>query len=221
MCSSDLWALREACHQSAEWQQLLGVLAPRNVNVNLARKQFATPKLVDTVKQVLAETRLPPHRLQLEVTEDAFAGDTVAAIRTMNMIRDLGVKLAIDDFGAGSSTFASLHQFPVNVLKLDRSLVSNIENSIGESAMIHGLVVMARNLGIDVVAEGIERSTQARVIQELGCHYAQGYFFARPMPSDKLIEHLLQNPSVAWQANGAAALASTLADRMTCLEEVE
>ena len=79
----------------------------------------------------------------------------------------------------------------------------------------------APHAGARVVAEGIERSTQARVIQELGCHYAQGYFFARPMPSDKLIEHLLQNPSVAWQANGAAALASTLADRMTCLEEVE
>lgn len=196
-------------------------MAPRNVNVNLARKQFATPKLVDTVKQVLADTKLPPNRLQLEVTEDAFAGDTVTAIKTMNMIRDLGVKLAIDDFGAGSSTFAALHQFPVNVLKLDRSLVSQIEHSVGESAMVHGLVVMARNLGIDVVAEGIERSTQARVVQELGCHFAQGYFFARPMPSDKLIEHMIQSPSVAWQANGAAALASTLAARMAFLEEID
>ncbi len=159
------WVLREGCRQCAEWKSTLGQMAPAQVSINLARKQFGDPRMLKTIAEVLNETGLEPQELQLEVTEDAFAMDVEEAVETMRSIRDLGVKLAIDDFGSGTSSFVALHRFPVDVLKVDRSLINDIEESSGEAAMLHGLVVMARNLDIKLVAEGIETSRQAALFK--------------------------------------------------------
>ncbi len=207
------WVLREGARQMADWIDRLGPAAPPTISLNLSRKQFIRSDLPEQIRGILKQTGLPAERLQLEVTEDAFASDVKAAIAAMNAIKRLGVQLAIDDFGAGCSTFASLHEFPADVLKVDRSLLSDIEQSKDTAALIHSLAVLVRNLGLTMVAEGIERASQAVVAQELGCQLAQGYFFARPMPADKLEEFLVERQSAA-SVSGAMAFESRWSPRM-------
>ena len=180
------WVIGEACRQFSKWQRELTFEAPPLVSINLARKQFADPNLVGTIKQALSQTGMHPRCLQVEITEDAFAVDMKAAVRTMNSIKEQGINLAIDDFGSGTSSFVALHQFPVDVLKVDRSLIKNIEHSSGEAALLHALVVMARNLGMGLVAEGIESASQMLAVQQLGCEYMQGFYYAKPMSSKDL-----------------------------------
>lgn len=208
------WVLREGCRQLAEWKSMLGQMAPRQVSINLARKQFGDRRMLDVIATVLDETALEPYELQLEVTEDAFAMDVDDAVETMRRIRELGVKLAIDDFGSGTSSFIALHRFPVDVLKIDRSLIKEIEFSSGEAAMLHGLVVMARNLDIDLVAEGIETSQQARAVQDLGCEFMQGYFFARPMPANEIDSFMVDNQSMDWCEPGAISFTQAWSSRL-------
>ncbi len=207
------WVLREGARQMADWIDRLGPAAPPTISLNLSRKQFIRSDLPEQIRGILMETGLAAERLQLEVTEDAFASDVKAAIATMNAIKRLGVQLAIDDFGAGCSTFASLHEFPADVLKVDRSLLSDIEQSKDTAALVHSLAVLVRNLGLTMVAEGIERASQAVVAQELGCQLAQGYFFARPMPADKLEAFLVERQSAA-SVSGAMAFESRWSPHM-------
>ncbi len=212
------WVLREGCRQAVEWTKTLGPLAPPMISLNLSRKQFADPQLLPNISAILEETQLPANRLQLEITEDAYAMNMEDAVSKMKQMKSLGVKLAIDDFGSGTSSFVALHQFPVDVLKLDRSLLSQIEQSVGEAALLRGLVVMARNLGIELVAEGIELAKQARAVQELGCQYMQGYYFAKPMPAADLVALILDNSNLVCSAAGAMTFAGRWADRMSYME---
>lgn len=215
------WVLREACRQCAEWKSMLGRVAPAQMSINLARKQFGDPRMLTVLAEVLDETGLQPHELQLEVTEDAFALDVEEAVETMRSIRELGVKLAIDDFGSGTSSFIALHRFPVDVLKIDRSLIMEIEESSGEAAMLHGLSVMARNLDIKLVAEGIETSSQARAVQDLGCEFMQGFFFARPMSADDVADFLIEEQKLDWCEVGAVSFASAWSQRLAYHVEPE
>ncbi len=208
------WVLREGCRQFAEWKSTLARMAPPQISVNLARKQFGDRRMLEVIDEVLSETSLQPCELQLEVTEDAFALDVDEAVDTMRSIRQLGVKLAIDDFGSGTSSFVALHRFPVDVLKIDRSLIKEIEESNGEAAMLHGLVVMARNLDIKLVAEGIETPSQARAVQDLGCEYMQGYFFAKPMSADDLADFMITQQSFNWCEIGALSFARAWSQRL-------
>ena len=123
-------------------------------------------------------------RVQLEVTETAFASDVQSAVAAMKAIKRLGVRLAIDDFGTGCATFASLHEFPADVLKIDRSLLVGLEESKDTVALIHSIATLVHNLGMEMVAEGIERLPQLSVLRDLGCELGQGFFFARPMLAD-------------------------------------
>jgi diguanylate cyclase (GGDEF)-like protein/PAS domain S-box-containing protein len=215
------WVLREGCRQSAEWKSTLGRMAPPQISINLARKQFGDPRMLEVITEVLNENGLQPHELQLEVTEDAFALDVEDAVDTMRSIRELGVKLAIDDFGSGTSSFIALHRFPVDVLKIDRSLIKEIEESSGEAAMLHGLAVMARNLDIKLVAEGIETSNQARAVQDLGCEYMQGYFFARPMSADDVADFMIEEERLNWCEVGAVSFARAWSQRLAYHVEPE
>ncbi len=208
------WVLREGCRQYAQWKSILGRMAPPQVSINLARKQFGDSRMLDVIADALRETGLEPHELQLEVTEDAYALDVKDAVETMRSIRDLGVKLAIDDFGSGTSSFIALHRFPVDVLKVDRSLIADIEQCSGEAAMLHGLVVMARNLDIKLVAEGIETANQARAVLELGCEFMQGYFFARPMAAKEIDEFMVSQKGLDWCEVGATSFAQAWSQKL-------
>jgi len=186
------WVLNEATRQMAQWVERLGPAAPPTVSINLSRKQFAQSDLAEQVRAAADNVDLPPNRIQLEITEDTFASDVPTAIATMNAIKRLGFLLAIDDFGTGCSSFSSLHEFPADVLKLDRSLLVDIETSKQTAALVHALAILTNNLGLAIVAEGVERESEVVILRELGCHFGQGYYFARPLAPDAFAEFALR-----------------------------
>ena len=222
--SSDLilrlseWVLKESCQQCQFWHRTMERAAAPQVSVNLPHKQFTNPGLLDLLRRILAETGLTPSRLMLEISQECFTVDAEQAIHTMTAIKSLGIELAIDNFGVGTASFVTLHQFPVSVLKLDRSLIGKIENSKCEAALLHGLVVMARNLNVKLVAEGVELRCQQKAVLELGCEFMQGSFAANPMPVVELENFLSFNPFGESVAIGAMAFASGWSERMTFIE---
>lgn len=184
------WVLREACRQAARWNAQQGgdgvVVA-----VNLSPRQLGATDLAATVKGALEGASLPPDRLCLEITESAVMADPDAAIESLHMLKALGVKLAIDDFGVGYSSLSHLRELlPVDVLKIDRSFIDGLVLRGEDRAIVTAIVELARSLGVDAVAEGVESGEQAAVLRQMRCHVAQGFHFARPQtPAD--VAHLL------------------------------
>jgi len=175
------WILGEACRQFALWRQDQGDTAPYYISVNLSRSQLLVWDLPTMIQRVLRETGLPPANLQLEVTESTIMRDAELAQRVLKALKDVGVMLAMDDFGTGYSSLSCLHQFPFDVLKIDRSFIANLDRGRDMTALVHAVVALARNLNIRVVAEGIETAEQLMTLQSLGCQFGQGYFFSKPM----------------------------------------
>jgi diguanylate cyclase (GGDEF)-like protein/PAS domain S-box-containing protein len=209
------WVLKEATRQMAEWVERLGPAAPPTISINLSRKQFAQADLAEQVRAAAENAGLPPSRIQLEITEDTFATDVPTAIATMNTIKSLGFLLAIDDFGTGCSSFASLHEFPADVLKLDRSLLVDIETSKETAALVHALAILTNNLGLAIVAEGVERESEVVILRELGCHFGQGYFFARPQSPDAFAEFALRQVAQGCTVVSASTFAGRWAELTT------
>ena len=177
------WVMRNGCQQLASWQRTLGAAAPLTISINLSRRQFVLPSLTQMIQQIIEEAGIAPSSVQLEITESTCMDDVTSATHTMQAIKSLGVRLAIDDFGTGFSSLAALHEFPVDILKIDRCFVNRVDDEKGTAALIHAVAILACNLGISTVAEGIEKSSQAIALQELGCTYGQGYLFGKPMPA--------------------------------------
>ena len=178
------WALCEACRQMERWRAEHGADAPQSVSVNLSRNQLMVPGLAATVRRILAETGVPAAALHLEVTESEMVRDAQQAMRVMTELRSIGVRLVMDDFGTGYSSLAFLHQFPLDSLKIDRSFVANLERGREMAALIHAVTELAGNLGITVIAEGIETQRQLKMLQALDCQYGQGHLFSMAMPGD-------------------------------------
>jgi EAL domain-containing protein (putative c-di-GMP-specific phosphodiesterase class I) len=172
------WILREACRQARDWQIRLGRPDLR-MSVNLSARQFREHDIVATVRSTLAETGLPPASLMLEITESSLMRRTHSTIARLDAMRSLGCHLAIDDFGTGYSSLSYLERFPIDILKIDGSFVSNAE--AGGSAIARAIVDLGRTLNLEVIAEGIEQPEQARWLAEIGCRFGQGYLFARPI----------------------------------------
>jgi diguanylate cyclase (GGDEF)-like protein/PAS domain S-box-containing protein len=194
------WVLRTGCRQMAKWIEVFGPQAPAMISINLSRKQFSRASLYADIRQALIDTGLPTNHLQLEITEVAFNSDAEAAVTTMHALRELGVHLAVDDFGTGASTFAAVHEFPIDMLKIDRSFLAGIEDSPDTVAMIQALKALADSLNITMVAEGVETQSQVALLEELDCQYAQGYYFAKPMTAaefESLVSQRLFGSSVA------------------------
>jgi diguanylate cyclase (GGDEF)-like protein/PAS domain S-box-containing protein len=175
------WVLRNACKQLMEWQRMLGESCPNYMSVNLSRSQLALANLPDRIRAVLRETGVEPQRILLEVTENQAAVGQKEMIATLQRLRAIGVRLAMDDFGTGLSSLSGLHQLPINVLKIDRSFVNNLSNGRQFMALARSIIDLASNLGLTTVAEGIETTEHLISLQALGCTHGQGYHFAKPM----------------------------------------
>jgi diguanylate cyclase (GGDEF)-like protein len=175
-----------ACAQTARWRDERPDGSSLHVAVNVSGTQFAHPSFVPTVAAVLAETRLDPDALWLEITETSIMADAEAAAETLDAIRALGAHLAIDDFGTGYSSLAYLRRFPVESLKIDRSFVAGIGRNREDEAIVDMILSLARALGLHVVAEGVERADQLAYLRRLKCAFVQGYHFGRPMPADQI-----------------------------------
>jgi len=187
------FVLATAVRQQKRWLDELGPAAPGWTAVNLSRAQLQHPDFVASVQSLLAASRLPPQSLQLEVTESMAAQD--ATVRSvLQQLKALGVVLALDDFGTGYSSLASLHQFPVDVVKIDRSFTSQVDTSLHHRVLVQATVMVASSLGMSTVVEGVETEAQAALVRQLGCDKGQGYLFGRPLEAAALTAWLQPAP---------------------------
>jgi diguanylate cyclase (GGDEF)-like protein/PAS domain S-box-containing protein len=195
------WVLCESCRQMQEWQKR-GLFSdgPLNLSVNLSSKQFTQHDLVEQIKHILRETGFDPRRLQLEITESVAMGNAEATTNMLAQLKTLGVHILIDDFGTGYSSLSYLHRFPVNTLKIDRSFISRLGLVGANDEIAQTIVLLASNLGMEVVAEGVETESQLAHLRTLKCGYAQGYLFSRPIDGEAA-ESLLRK-KVCWQIEG-------------------
>jgi len=180
------WVLEEACRQLCDWQRGCGTGPRGSVDVNLSARQIDHPELVDTVERILASTGLPPENLTLEITESALMKDAASALQVLRALKGLGVVLAIDDFGTGYSSLSYLQRFPLDILKVDKSFVDELGTEHGGEEIVAAVVNLAHALGLGVVAEGVETVRQFEVLRSLGCDFAQGYLFSRPLSAADL-----------------------------------
>lgn len=178
--------LRSACRQARVWQDTYPSAPPLFVSVNLSVKQFNEPGLVENIAELLETSKLPPRCLKLEITESVFSDNIEAAVKLLTQLRNLGVQLSIDDFGTGYSSLSYLQRFPIDTLKIDRSFVTQMMENEENLAIVRTIVALAQNLGMDVVAEGVETEDQLRLLQKLECENGQGYLFSTPLGGRQL-----------------------------------
>jgi diguanylate cyclase (GGDEF)-like protein len=178
------WVLNEACRQVAVWRAAGSDLG---VAVNVSARQLAQPDIVETVRAALAASGLPAEALCLEITESSVMRDPEAALATLSLVKDLGVKIAIDDFGVGFSSLAQLKDMlPLHALKVDRSFITGIADDDRSSAIVAAVVMLASTLGVTAIAEGVETAAQAAQARALGCDLSQGFFYTEPEPAEAL-----------------------------------
>ncbi|MCF6746001.1 bifunctional diguanylate cyclase/phosphodiesterase [Blastococcus sp. KM273128] len=180
MAEIDFFVLAEACRQALRWRVSGG---PATVAVNVSGDELVDPAYADRVAALLEQVGLPPSALVLEVTESSLAGESDAALGTLRRLRSLGVAIAVDDFGTG---YSSLTRLPVDILKIDRSFVSQIRRPDDAAPVVQAVLALARAFGLDVIAEGVEHAHQAQVLHALGCAHAQGYLYGRPADAAQL-----------------------------------
>jgi diguanylate cyclase (GGDEF)-like protein/PAS domain S-box-containing protein len=184
------WVLHEACRQMREWHQQYPTYKALTISVNMSRKQLSQPDLMQQVQQILDETGLEPRCLKLEITESAIMEDIKLATSLMQQLKTLGVQIVMDDFGTGYSSLSHLHLFPIDTLKIDPSFVHKADTDLEKVEIIRTVISLAWNLGIDVVAEGIETKRQMSQLKLLKCDLAQGYLFSRPLSSEAATDFL-------------------------------
>jgi diguanylate cyclase (GGDEF)-like protein/PAS domain S-box-containing protein len=178
--------LESACRQAREWQTTYPSAPPLFVSVNLSVKQFNQPGLVENIANLLEQFQLPPRCLKLEITESVFSDNIEAAVGLLTQLRELGVQLSIDDFGTGYSSLSYLQRFPIDTLKIDRSFVTQMMENEENLAIVRTIVALAQNLGMDVVAEGVETEDQLKLLKKLECENGQGYLFSTPLGGRQL-----------------------------------
>ena len=199
------WVIMEACRQAAVWQTQFGESGPFSMSVNVSARQLERPGLVDEVARALAESGIPANSLILELTESALIHDADMAVDRLNRLKALGVRLAIDDFGTGYSSLAYLGSLPVDVVKIDRSFIADLPGDSRRSDLSAAMVRLGGMLGLRTVAEGVEDIEQLADLRELGCDFAQGYYFARPLDPAGM-SGLLALSGETSQAPGQASL---------------
>ncbi len=190
------WGLSEACRRLKEWKANLSPDRDLFMSVNLSIKQFVQPKLVENIDAMLTELGLSPTALKLEITESTVMEDPAAAVAMLQQLKDLGIRLAIDDFGTGYSSLSYLHRFPLDMLKIDRSFISGAAEGLNGMEIARTVMPLAKNLCLDVVAEGVETAEQVRELKKLNCKYAQGFYFSKPLSPEEA--EALMTEHVVW-----------------------
>ena len=188
------WVLQEACRQNKEWQD--GGLPKLKVAVNLSARQLRDNNFVPLVMQILEETGLDPHYLELELTESALMGDASDTVCKLLSLKELGISISVDDFGTGYSSLSYLKHLPIDTIKVDRSFVRDIVNDPDDAAIVDAIVAMAHSLKLNVIAEGVETREQLDFLQQRNCQQAQGYYFARPLDPQQFEAFIIQGMPV-------------------------
>lgn len=193
------WILKRACQQLAKWQWQSAANRHLFMSVNLSSKQVVQTDLVDKITETLEETNVEAKYLKLELTESAVMDNADTAVRLLKRLKALGVQLSIDDFGTGYSSLGYLQRFPVNTLKIDRSFVGRIGEAAENIEIVRTIVSLAENMGMQVVAEGVETLNQLSQLRKLNCQYGQGYLFSRPVDPESVTSWISRTPH--WQAD--------------------
>jgi EAL domain-containing protein (putative c-di-GMP-specific phosphodiesterase class I) len=175
------WIIRQACAEAAHFP------AAARVAVNVSAAQFRSPNFVQTVVSALASSKLPPHRLELEITETVLMQGSDGALKALHQLRSIGVRIALDDFGTGYSSLSYLSSFPFDKLKIDRSFVTDLADSPHCAAIVRAIIGLGASLGICTTAEGVETPEQFEFLREAGCTEAQGYLLSVPKPAHEAL----------------------------------
>ncbi len=185
------WVLQQSCWQMRTWIEQFPDRPPLIISVNVSGIQLAQTNLVEKIQHILSDTGLRAESLKLEITESLLVENVDAAAAILRQLKALGIKLSIDDFGTGYSSLSYLHRLPIDTLKIDRSFVNHVDCDPEKIEIIRTIVALAWNLGMDIVAEGVETKKQMFQLQALRCDYGQGYFFSKPLAADaaKVLEH--------------------------------
>ena len=184
------WAMQTACDQAVSWQTQ--GLPPLQLSINLSPRQFNQPDLVQRIDRILHNSQFTAQSLVLEITESVIMQDLKTAVDTLAILKAMGVKLAIDDFGTGHSSLSYLKQFPIDTLKIDRSFIRDLVNNPQDAAIVEAVISLARNLGLNVIAEGVETHTQLTKLRQYQCQIMQGYLCSPPLPASEfttLLQH--------------------------------
>ncbi len=188
------WVLEEACQALLRFgdRHRLGAPGPGAkppfISINVSTRQFSTPDLLPRISDVLGKTGVDPTRVKLEITESLLMENPDLAAMVLDGVKKLGVRTAIDDFGTGYSSLGYLHRFPIDAIKIDGSFIGTMMDNAGSMEIVRAVTGLARNLGLDIVAEGIETSEQLAVLRALDCALGQGFLVAKPMPAAKALE---------------------------------
>ena len=194
--------LGEACRQARAWQRLYPSRPPLALYVNLSAREFHEPNLVAQVSEVLRESGLEASYLVLEITEGTAMEDTPSTVATLRALKELGVQLAIDDFGKGYSSLSYLKRFPVDIIKIDRSIVEGLGQERGNSAIVSAALTLAHAIDLEVIAEGMETREEVAELRALGCKLGQGFYWWTPQPAREMAALLEAHASVGWQHDG-------------------
>ncbi|MBF0295796.1 MAG: EAL domain-containing protein [Magnetococcales bacterium] len=200
------WVMRTACQQSMRWQE--EGFAPIRMAVNLSARQFQQPDLPAKLQQVLRDTGLDPHLLELELTEGMFMRDVSATVNTLHTLKEMDLQLSIDDFGTGYSSLSYLKRFPIHTLKIDRAFVRDIISDPDDAAITRTIIAMAKTLNLQVVAEGVASPDQLEFLRTLGCDLVQGFLFSQPVPPEEIALFLEEDQVYRQQPEFAPKLLS-------------
>ena len=182
------WVLREACRQARAWQ--VSGLPALGMSINVSSVELRSPGFVAGLRATLIDSGLEPRLLELELTEAVLIDDSRSIAAVLREVKHIGVRLALDDFGTGYSSLTHLKRFPIDALKIDRSFVRDLATDSKDASIVTAMIGMGRNLHMQVVAEGVETRQQLEILRDSGCHQAQGYYFGRPVPSERFSRHL-------------------------------
>ena len=177
-----LWVLRTACSEASDWKE------PFSVAVNVAPQQLVQPSFVEHVADILMESRLPPERLELEITEASIIDDQVHTLKVMHRLKDMGIRIAMDDFGTGYSSLATLQAFPFDKIKIDRSFVQDVHDNDQRAAIVRSTLLLGAALEIPVLAEGVELEDELAFLKSESCNAVQGFYFGQPLSRDEMRE---------------------------------
>ena len=194
------WAIKAACDQAKAWQDVGH--PPIRISVNMSSRQLRQIDIVERVQHALAESGLDPQHLELEIADSALAHNVDAVVETLRQLKQLGVRISIDDFGTGVSSFATLQRLPADALKIDQSLIRGLGSNPRDDTAVTAALALADSLGLESIAEGVEKRNQLEFLQSRHCKHMQGYYFCQPLPAADFVQllsegNLLQEPSVS------------------------
>ncbi|MGA2103225.1 MAG: bifunctional diguanylate cyclase/phosphodiesterase [Candidatus Sulfotelmatobacter sp.] len=198
------WLIVEACRQLREWQIVSAQQDPMNITVNVSARQFADARLVNDLQDALQETGIDPSRLQLEITETIAAADPKLTVTVLSHLKHMGIGVILDDFGTGSISLRGLRQFPVDTLKIDRSLIREMQSDRATADIVELIIALAHKMSLKAIAEGIETSRQMERLLELGCEFGQGYYFSQPLDALAAQRFMRQQVAVTRASSTAA-----------------